>query len=302
MDDVEPHVARPRAAHDGVEVRAVVVERRAHVVHHARDLLDVAVEDAERVRVREHQRGDVVVDLRAQVVDVDAALVVGPDLDDLVARHRHRRRVGAVRGVGREDAVAVLAAGLVVGAREQHAGQLALGAGRGVQRDVRQAGDLCERALELPHQLQRALRAGRRLQRVQAGVARERGDALVQLRVVLHRARAERIEPLVEVEVLGRERRVVADDLGLGDLRELGRLRAAEALRQRVVLGRDVELGRDERPPAGDRLLEDGRRRHAWIASRSAATAAPSTSARRSMSARVRCSVIATSRPSSCSS
>ncbi len=55
----------------------------------------------------------------------------------------------------------MLAARLVVGAREQHAGQLALGAGRGVQRDVREAGDLGQRALELPHQLQRALGAGR---------------------------------------------------------------------------------------------------------------------------------------------
>ena len=85
--------------------------------------------------------------------------LVGADLDDLVAGHRHRRRVGAVRGVGREDLRAVLAAVLVVGAGEQHAGELAVRAGARLQRDVRQAGDLAERLLELPHQL--AARPGR---------------------------------------------------------------------------------------------------------------------------------------------
>ena len=75
--------------------------------------------------------------------------VVGADLDDLVARHRHRRRVGPVRGVGREHLVALLAAVLVVGAREQHAGQLAVRAGARLQRHVRQPGDLRQRALQL---------------------------------------------------------------------------------------------------------------------------------------------------------
>ena len=74
VDDVEAHVAGPRAAHHGVEVRAVVVERRADAVDDPGDLLDVPVEHAERVRVGEHQAGDVVVGLRAQVVDVDAAV------------------------------------------------------------------------------------------------------------------------------------------------------------------------------------------------------------------------------------
>ena len=231
VDDVEAHVARARAAHDGVEVRPVVVERRADAVDDLRDLLDVLVEQPERVRVREHQARDVVAGLRAQVVDVDAAALVRADLDDLVAGHRHRRGVGAVGGVGREDLGAVLAAVLVVGAGQQHAGELAVRAGARLEADVREAGDLAERLLELPHQLQRALGALRVLRGVQAGVAGQRGDALVQLRVVLHRARAERVEAGVEVEVALREPVVVADDLRLGDLGELGRLGAAQVAR-----------------------------------------------------------------------
>ena len=257
MDDVEAHVARARAAHDGVEVRPVVVERRADAVHDLRDLGDVLVEEPERVRVREHQARDVVGGLLAQVVDVDAAALVGADLDDLVAGHRHRRRVRAVGGVGGEDLGAELAAVLVVGARQQHARELAVRAGARLQRDVREAGDLAQRLLELPHQLQRALGALGRLRRVQARVAGQRGDALVQLRVVLHRARAERVEAGVEVEVALREPVVVAHDLRLGDLGQLRRLGAAEVVREQVVLVRDVELGRHERAPALLGLLED---------------------------------------------
>ena len=215
MDDVEAHVAGAREAHHRVEVGAVVVERRADAVHDLGDLGDVGVEQAERVRVGEHQAGDVGVGLRAQVVEVDAAVGVGGELDDLEARHRDGRRVRAVGGVGREHLVARLAAVLVVGARQQHARELAVRARGGLQRDVRQAGDLRQRLLQVPHQLERALRALGVLQRVQARVAGQRGGALVQARVVLHRARAERVEARVEVEVALGDADVVAHDLRL---------------------------------------------------------------------------------------
>ncbi len=201
VDDVEAHVAGPRDPHHRVEVRAVVVERGADAVDDVGDLLDVRVEHAERVRVGEHQAGDALVGLRAQVVEVDAAVVVGRELDHLEARHRDRRRVGAVRGVRREHLAPVVAAVLVVGAGQQHARELTVRAGRGLEADVRQPGDLAERLLEPPHHLERALGAVGVLERVQPRVAGQRRGALVQARVVLHRARAERVEAGVEVEV-----------------------------------------------------------------------------------------------------
>jgi hypothetical protein len=107
VDDVEAHVAGPRVAHHRVEVGAVVVEGAARLVDQPGDLGDVLVEDAERVGVGQHQAGDVVVDLRPQVVHLDPAALVGGDLDDLVAGHRHRGGVGPVRGVGGEHLVRV---------------------------------------------------------------------------------------------------------------------------------------------------------------------------------------------------
>ncbi len=59
VDDVEAHVAGAREAHHGVEVGAVVVERRADAVDDLGDLGDVRVEQAERVGVGQHQAGDV---------------------------------------------------------------------------------------------------------------------------------------------------------------------------------------------------------------------------------------------------
>jgi hypothetical protein len=96
VDDVEPHVARAAAAHDRVQVCAVVVEGRPAGVDNPGDLGDVLVEDAERVRVGEHQAGDALVDLRAQVVQVHPTPLVGRNLHHLIAGHRHRRGVRPV--------------------------------------------------------------------------------------------------------------------------------------------------------------------------------------------------------------
>ena len=268
------------------------------------------VEQAERVGVGEHQAGDVVARLGLEVLDVDAAVGVRAHLDDLEPGHRDRGGVRAVGGVGREDLRALLAAVLVIGAGQQHARELAVGAGARLQRHVGQPGDLRQRALELPHQLQRALGPRGPLERVQPRVAGHRGDPLVQLRVVLHRARAERVEAGVQVEVALGEPVVVAHDLGLGDLRQARGLAPPEALGQQVVAVRDVELRGDERPPSLLRLLIDGARAvallrglggHVRTSSRTVVSADCSVRASRSMSALERCSVIATSRPFGCS-
>ena len=79
VDDVEAHVAGARDPAHRVEVRAVVVHERAGAVEDPLDLLDVLVEQAERGRVREHERRGVLVDLAAQVVDVDVPARVGLD-------------------------------------------------------------------------------------------------------------------------------------------------------------------------------------------------------------------------------
>ena len=160
VHDVEAHVARPRDAADRVQVRAVVVHERADAAEDVADLLDVLVEEAERRRVREHEAGGVLVDLAAQVLDVDVAARVGLHGRQLVARHRHARRVRAVRRVGDHDLPALLVLSLVreVRVEEHQPRQLALAARGGLQADRVEAGHLEQDLLQVPLELERALR------------------------------------------------------------------------------------------------------------------------------------------------
>ncbi len=264
-----------------------------------RDLLDVAVEQAERVRVGEHQAGGVVAGLLAQVVEVHAAVGRRAHLHHLEARHRHGGRVGAVRGVRREHLVAALAAVLEVGAREHQARQLAVRPGARLKRHVRQPGHLGQLLLEVPHQLERALRVTRLLQRVEAREAGQRRHLLVDLGVVFHRARPERVEAGVEIEVLLGQVVVVPHDLRLGYLRQGRRLRPNRMGRQQLGdrYVRHVQLRSDKSPPPLLRLLED---RECGLAQTPTPSRTPATTAAsRSISRFVRRSVIATSRQSS---
>ena len=161
---------------DRVQVRAVVVEERARVVEDPRDLLDALVEEPERRRVREHEAGGALVHLPAQVVEVEVAARVGLDLLELVAGHRHARRVRAVRRVGGDDRVALLAAVGEVRAHEHEPGQLALRAGRRLERHRREPRDLGEDLLQPPHELERALRGLVLLVRVQVAEPGKRGE------------------------------------------------------------------------------------------------------------------------------
>src|SRR5205823_9584206 len=150
---------------------------------------------------------------------------------------------------------------------EHEAGQLALRACCGLKRDGVEPRDLGQRFLELDAQAQRSLRALLVLERVQIAEPGQRGEALVDARVVLHRARAERVEAGVDPEVACGELREVTEEIRLGDLGQARRLGPAE-------LGRDP---RDREPyvrgvagaAARAGLLEDQLHRASTSASRS---------------------------------
>ncbi len=116
---------------------------------------------------------------------------------------------------------------------------------------------------------------------METGEPRERREPLVDPRVVLHRAGAERVEARVHAEVAGRELGEVADELELRHLGQARRLGAAELFRN-LRRRRQVLVVRERRrAPPRLRLLVDELHR---------ATSA-STSASRSISPGVRRSV-----------
>ncbi len=167
---------------------------------------------------------------------------------------------------------------------EHQAGHLTLAAGRRLERDGVEPGELTEDRLQLPFELERALRGVVLDERVQARESGQADQPLVDARVVLHRARAERVEAGVDPEVAGREGGEVAQHLGLGELGEPRRRRASLTLGQ---LG-DRQVGPRHRHSSAARLRLLVDQLHE-----------PSASARRSISATVRFSVTATSSESS---
>ncbi len=129
-----------------------------------------------------------------------------------------------MRRVGGDDELALLALAAVgeVRAHEHEPGQLSLRPRGGLERDRVQAADLGEDLLQAPHELERALRPVLLLERMEVAEPRERDHALVDPRVVLHRAGAERVEAGVDPEGAVGQSGEMADDLRLGELREAG--------------------------------------------------------------------------------
>ena len=129
-----------------------------------------------------------------------------------------------MRRIGHDDLVpGGVAAGVVVGPDEQDAGELAMGAGGGLERGGVHAADLREHPLELPQELQRALGERIRRERVELREARQARRPLVHPRVVLHGAGTQGIEAAVHGIVQVGQVGEVADDLGFGQLRQPGR-------------------------------------------------------------------------------
>jgi hypothetical protein len=124
-------------------------------VEDPRDLLDVLIEEAERGRVREHQAGRLLADLRPEIVQIDVPARVGVDLDQLVTGHRDARWVRSVGRVRDDDlaAAVTLAAVGEVRTHQHQSGELALGARGRLERDRIEARDLGKYLLELVHQL-----------------------------------------------------------------------------------------------------------------------------------------------------
>ena len=261
VDRIEAHVAGPHLAEDRVEVRAVVVQQPARLMHEPGDLDDAPLEHADRRWVGQHDAGRVRAQHLLQRLDVDVAVGQRRDLAHAAAADRRRRRIRSMRGVGHDDLRASrIAAMLVVGHDHRDAGELTLRASHRRERHAPlHAGHVGEDLLQLVHARQEALaqRFGR--VRMAAGESIEHRQRMAGARVVFHRARTERIEVRVDREVLARQVRVMAYGLQLRHLRQSHRRRAQEALGQ--VRAGDIgwKLRGGGAPRLG--LLED---QHGW--------------------------------------
>ena len=186
------------------------------------DLVDLAFEHSDGRGIGEHQRSSFLVNLASEGLEVDAAFGVGLEVLDAVAADGGCGRVGAVRGVGDEDPATRVSLRLVPGADQQDAGELAMGAGGGLEGDGVHAGDFDEALLEQVNHIELALREVVGTIRMGFGEAFNPGDQLVHAGVVFHSAGAERVHAEIDGVVPGGEPGEVADDLDLAQLGEFG--------------------------------------------------------------------------------
>ena len=256
---IDPEVARADLADDRVEVRPVAIDEPARGVDRVGDRLHVALEQAAGVGVGDHHPRHVGAEARLERFEVDPAVGVRGNVLHPVAGEGGGRRIGAVRAFGHEDNLARVAPRLERGADAQDAAQLAVRARLGAHGDAVHAGEVDQPEGELVDYLERAAHGRDRLERMHVGEAGHARDFLVQPRIVLHRAAAEREEPEVDRVVLAAEAGVVADRLGLGQAGQAdrpGAFHPAETVRAALDRGQVDAGGVVARDLEDQRLFE----------------------------------------------
>ena len=217
---VRAKIARPRDPQDGVHVRAVQIDQPASLMHQFGNLRNLLVKDSQRAGIGDHEHGNLVIQLRLQILHVHKSRGIAADGDKLEPRHPRAGGIGAVGAIGRENLGADEFPVAEIRRGDHERGQFSMSPRGRLQRDGGQAGDFRQHLLHLVEQLQHALDGVIRLMRMQVGNAGKRGHPLVPLAVVLHRAGAERIEVRIDRHVEGREVGEVPHHFRLRNLRQ----------------------------------------------------------------------------------
>ena len=123
----------------------VVVAQATGLVDQPGDLQNVLVENAHGVGIGQHQPRHIVSQHRLQGLQIHAAVGGGGDVHHLIAAHGGGGGIGAVGAVGNDDLGALMIAPcIVILLDQQHAGELAVSAGGGLEGHAVHAGDLAE--------------------------------------------------------------------------------------------------------------------------------------------------------------
>src|SRR6266849_7705402 len=173
------------------------------LVQHLGNRLDFRLEDSHRIRIRNHKGGDIAVYEPADLIGLQVATLMRVRDHHLEARERAARGIGPVRSVGDYHLVAEAAVVLQPRTRDEQSRKLALRARRRMEGYSVHPGNLGERRLHPGHQFERTLCEMRRSTRMERRETGHRRHLVVEHWVVLHGARAERVElqRLPEVEL-----------------------------------------------------------------------------------------------------
>ncbi|MPN24717.1 hypothetical protein SDC9_172119 [bioreactor metagenome] len=131
---VEPHVPRAGDAQDGVHVGAVVIQQAARFMHHVRDFSDIGIKQPQRIGVGQHESGHLFIQQPGQSLQIHEPAFVRRHADHLEPGHRRGCGIGAVGGVGNNDAPAPRIVPMLVPRLDNHQpGHLTVRAGGRLQ-------------------------------------------------------------------------------------------------------------------------------------------------------------------------
>src|SRR6476620_1685386 len=99
-------------------------------MHELGDLRHLLIEQSERARVRNHEHGNLVVELRRQVFEINHAVSAALDSYEIETGHPGARRIGAMSAVRREHLRTVRLLMAKISGSDQERGQLAVRASR----------------------------------------------------------------------------------------------------------------------------------------------------------------------------
>ena len=233
MHRIDAEIARAHLADDGVEVRPVAIDITARRMDRVGYRLHVALEQAASVGVGDHHTRNVRPEPRLERLEIDTPFGSRRDILNLVACKGSSGGIGAMCAFGHQDNLARIAARLMRSANAQYAAQLAMRTRLGAHRDAVHAGQFDQPVGEFVDHLQRAADGAGRLQGVDIGKAGHPRDFLVEARIVLHRAAAEREQAKVDGVVLAAETSVVTHRLAFlqrGQADRVGAVEPAEAI------------------------------------------------------------------------
>ena len=249
VHQVKPKLAQFHPSQQRVQIRPVAIYNAARVPHNPHNLQDVGIEQPKRAWQRYHQARQVFAHRIAQRLQIGIALRVRGQRDDIKSAHARRRRVSAMRAVRDKHLAAMRIPALpVIRPRHQHPREFAVRPRHRRKAAARHPCYLRQPLLQLPHQPKRPLNRAVRLMRMNLGESGQPRNLVVDLRVVLHCATAQRIEVVINGKVELANLRKVADDLPLAHLRKVQVL--AQHIAGRWRLRRHVAFRQTHAQPA----------------------------------------------------
>ena len=186
---VKTHVTRSGYAEHRVEVCSVIVHKGSGSVYHIGNPCDIALEYAGGVRICHHDRRHAIVEHCLKRIGVNGSVGQAFNLHNFQPGNRSACGVCAVSRIGHYYLCAgMVAPAVMVGAYDHKTCQLAVRAGKRVEREFRHAADFGQGALQSPVSLKRTLSClggGVGVKRSHCG---QRAHFFVDFRVVLHGA------------------------------------------------------------------------------------------------------------------